>query len=350
MIATGATTPPSLSWAPLHEHAGEGRITLRFLDADGKRVQRLVVPAAAGEVPLAPSVLELAPGDYDVEASREGASPAIVARFSVLPRPAGEIARGAVARLDAADLPPELQAAAACARERARLLAEPFSEARGVQLVEPPARLAREVASEVASILEGEDPYRRRPGEIWRVLYGLPFRLYAPKAAAGDDPVMVVIALHGAGGDENLFLTGYGAGRLRELADEHGFLVVCPLTTAFSTRPEVFDGLMAELSREYAIDPDRVAVVGHSLGAGAAAILARARPDALAAVALIAGGGFATDLPVPTLVVAGGLDPIMGRRTGPGIRVYPSEGHTLLVERCLPEVIAFLLDHRREGD
>jgi poly(3-hydroxybutyrate) depolymerase len=252
---------------------------------------------------------------------------------------------------------PDLVQARASAAARNRLLVDRPSPWRSAEFLADPAGLAASLAGEIAALLRGENPYRRRVGDTWRSLVRrgarIPFRLYAPHRAAGDEPLPLLIALHGAGGDENLFFEGYGLGLVTRLADELGFLVAAPHTVRFSTRPEVLDLLLETLSREYAVDPRRVLLLGHSLGALAAGTAARARSGRVAALCLIAGRvlGPEAGLP-PTLLVLGGLDPLFpAGRTSPQsafeVRRYPRFGHTLVVGHALPDAVRWLLRHRR---
>lgn len=73
----------------------------------------------------------------------------------------------------------------------------------------PAARILRQ-AEELAEALRRETPYLPRPGEFWLALAGKGrtiVRLLAPPSMAKDRPVPLVIALHGAGGSENLSST-----------------------------------------------------------------------------------------------------------------------------------------------
>lgn len=187
----------------------------------------------------------------------------------------------------------------------------------------------------------------------------LPFLLYLPPAAESR-PVPLVVALHGAGGDERMFLAGYGAGRLLSLARERGFAVLAPLTTALMNRPDRWDALIAVAGTRGRIDPSRVYLLGHSLGAGAAWGLARQRSESIAAVACLAGACGSGGPGPPLLVVAAEVDPLAqparleaaataARATGQsvGYRVAEGWGHTLMVGAVLDEVITWLLGHSR---
>ena len=56
----------------------------------------------------------------------------------------------------------------------------------------------------------------------------MPFRVCAPRAWNGSDPLPLVMFLHGAWNNENSYVD-QNEGQLKRLADEHGFLLVSPL-------------------------------------------------------------------------------------------------------------------------
>ena len=121
-------------------------------------------------------------------------------------------------------------------------------------------------------------------------------------------------ALHGLTGSENLFFDGYGNGIIPRLATERGWIVVAtrvsgPLSS--EPAPDVV-GILNELSKRYPIDPKRVYLLGHSLGAAHAVQLAQKHPGKFAAIAALSGGAGVTtpeaikDLPI--FVGCGKLD------------------------------------------
>ncbi|MFY7921905.1 MAG: alpha/beta hydrolase [Gemmatimonas sp.] len=276
-------------------------------------------------------------------------------------RPAREVRAALIARLAALDSAGPLAQPIASARARVALLVDTVSAERSAEFLTDPAALARAVTAEVSALEKGRNPYARAVGDLWRSYRGasgaaVPMRVIAPKAAASG-AVGVLIALHGAGGDENMFAMGYGQGIAARLARENNLLFVSLATTPFMTSAVNFDSLTAVLGREYQLDATRIYVIGHSMGAGAAARLAQERPQALAAVVCLAGGSAVTAAGAPPILFIGAqLDPVI-----PAVRVKtaaaatPSgtyeeranEGHTLMVRAGVLRGVPWLLQHTR---
>jgi pimeloyl-ACP methyl ester carboxylesterase len=124
-----------------------------------------------------------------------------------------------------------------------------------------------------------------------------------------------------------------------------------------------FDALLEAAAAAYPVDRDRVYVVGHSMGAGVAAMIAQVRADRLAGVVCIAGGprGRLEAQPAPMLVFAGEFDPLFparrmreqatqaakdGRRVE--FREAKGNGHTLIVGAKLAEAVEWMLARKLE--
>jgi predicted esterase len=283
------------------------------------------------------------------------------AHVSVVRQPPSVTRTAHAARLDAlAPEDPALVEALVSVRARNDVLVDAPDPTRSITWLVDPHRHATEVAGEIAVLEAGHDPYRGRAGHLWRVVpYGaspIPVRLYVPPACVEVNAPLLV-ALHGMGGDENVWAEGYGAGLLVELAEEHGFVLAAPLTyRALLGAGAVLDALVDTIADDVPIDRDRVVVLGHSLGAGVALAMARARPDHLRAVAGLCGGGILPDA-VPTLLVYGALDrlappsrqaAVVERARAAGaeieVRVMEHQGHTLGVPEALPGAIRWLLE------
>ena len=130
-----------------------------------------------------------------------------------------------------------------------------------------------------------------------------PYLLYVPETL-GNEPVPLVVMLHGGTQDGAAFASATG---MNALADEHGFVVAYPeqVTSAnpmrywnwFSPADQNRGGgeaaLLADLvhgvGREAPIDTDRVFVAGFSAGAAMAAVLGDQYPDVFAAVGVHSG-------------------------------------------------------------
>lgn len=258
----------------------------------------------------------------------------------------------------------------ACCIARNRLLSDVPSPTSSAQFLADPAQLQREIAREIGELQRGNEPYIQRDGDTWRMLTvggtQVPFRVFAPPTRDDGAKRPLIIALHGAGGDENMFMDAYGAGVIKTLATEKDFIVVSPLTYPIAGDAALLDALIDEMTTCYAIDPTRVYLIGHSLGAGAAMGLAMARPDRIAATCCIAGAGGivpqSKNMP-PMLIIAAELDALAGpnaaergakvagkaRANGVPIdyRIMRDWGHTLCVGPALPDAIDWLLAHSR---
>lgn len=257
----------------------------------------------------------------------------------------------------------------AIARERASALTDMPSEVNSTEFLQDLGALATSLEAEELPALEaGENPYDHKEGEFVMPLIltsatgqqAVACRVYAPPQATARSPVPVVIAFHGAGGDEAMWLHAYGAGMLKELADRHGFLVVSPSTFSFAMKPALVDALLEQLRSCYTIDDARICIMGHSLGAQAAVSIAWSRPRVFAGCVLFAGGRPPLRVSlagVPTLVVLGGQDPIApadrlsqawtAAQEKPGadiqVRTVEEAGHTLLVTTELDRCIEWLM-------
>ena len=158
-----------------------------------------------------------------------------------------------------------------------------------------------------------------------------------------------------------MFLEGYGVGMIKRIADKHGVLIASPSTNKFGGNPAHFDKLLASLNSEYKIDPQRIYVLGHSMGAGATAALARALPDKIAAACCVAGGGGyqgKNGIP-PLLAIVAEVDGVIppagliaaaekAKEAGAPVELLemPGFGHTLVVGSTLERAVDWLLGHK----
>jgi len=352
---------------PLRDAPGAEPIdaTLALLDGAGETLAQAPVTIGAG-----PSVVELPlrrmadeAGDYELSLRAPGVDPLLVGRVASV---CGSLdaKRSAHARaLASIEIKPDLRHALAAARSRNELLTDAPSAGASTTLVAGLGAIAASMPQEIEALREGRDPYAGRTGHYWRTIRlgdsDIPVRVYAPKSAKPGAPL--VIALHGAGGDENLFPDGYGAGLITDLADRHGFIVVSPRTEFFIANPRAFEAVIREMEQDYRVDPRRLYAVGHSLGAVAIASSGPGLEGRLAAGLCLAGPVFVqpNHSGPPMLVIGAELDPIASperlagyldawRESGMRVehRVIDGQGHTLMVNDALPMGVDWLLQRR----
>jgi predicted esterase len=178
-------------------------------------------------------------------------------------------------------------------------------------------------------------------------------RLLVPPQLNPTTPVPLVVALHGAGGSENLFFEGYGAGHVVKECERRGWLLVAPRAGLFGA-PPVAD-IVTALSGRYPVDPRAVFLVGHSMGAGQAAELAQQSPAKDRAVALLGGAARVRDAKafaaLPLFVGVGTQDDLalsssrslnkIFMKAGAKkltYREYDGADHLVIVRTALPDV------------
>jgi len=175
-------------------------------------------------------------------------------------------------------------------------------------------------------IEKGEDPLRARRGDIhWAYLSAIddtaqPYRFYIPANYDAKKKWPMVVALHGMEGDENSFFAGYDNGAIRRVAEERGYIIVCPkgrgpYSMYLASAESDVIAVINEMKRDFSIDDDRVYLMGHSMGGYGAWSIAVNNPDIFAAIAPISGGGTPLSRPklkaithVPWIVVHGEKD------------------------------------------
>lgn len=370
VLVSGRDPQVEVSAAVLYDdpaNAESRTLDIRLRDLRGTELARgrLGIPAGAGAgtviaLGLDASTILNAPGRYTLEATLEGAQVPLRADVFVLAEPADDIRTRLLGEIAA--LPPTVDAQSrAAATARAGLIVERPSETNSAQFIANPAALADDVQREVRALAAGRNPYELRVGDQWRVILGpsgpIPVRIYAPRDVALGARMPVVIALHGAGGDENMFLEGYGAGRLRALADSLSFILVSPATTPFVRDLAGLDSTLAVLEREFVIDRGTVYLIGHSMGGAAAIQLAAGRREMVRAAAIIAGAGVApengqmaptfflaaeTDLVIPAPRVRAAYEQAVRVGAVTEFALARDWGHTLVVGARLDEVVRWL--------
>ena len=177
------------------------------------------------------------------------------------------------------------------------------------------------------------------------------YKLFIP-AGAGDQPLPLVVMLHGCTQGPDDFAAGTA---MNELAQAQGVYVLYPAQSQQANpqrcwnwfkhshqqrgrgEPALLAGMTRQVMAQYSVDPSRVYVAGLSAGGAMAAILGDTHPDLYAAVGVHSGlaAGAASDLPsalqamqgngarpkvsarqVPTIVFHGDADATVHPRNG----------------------------------
>jgi predicted esterase len=224
----------------------------------------------------------------------------------------------------------------------ARDLAEGIQTAREPQAetVLPIARMLREA--------EELDAGRLEPAQIEEFLFARQgatiLRAYVPKNLRGE--AVVVLALHGAGGSENLFFEGYGAGLGVSEAKKRGWVFLSPRATPNASR----DALQW-LEEVRGIKPRRLFIMGHSMGGGLALGTGDLKPSAIALFAP-AARAIPKNLETTPIFLAVGKQEILMLRTGAlalaeavkrqgEFKEYDPCEHLMIVAEALPDAYRF---------
>jgi pimeloyl-ACP methyl ester carboxylesterase len=205
---------------------------------------------------------------------------------------------------------------------------------------------------------EGKSGWRAAPGDYWMAtLYRerkVAFRLFIPKQFQPNRPIPLVVALHGAGGNEHLFFEGCGLGIVLKEAEKRGWAVIAPRAEAGLTH---IGGALEAAQQLLPIDPARIYLMGHSMG-GAHSFAAIAQfPDRFRAVAIFAGAGQPTQVPadLPILMTVGeqelgmlknNIENAYRRLQGLNLKTldykkYDGCDHLMIVREAMPDAFAF---------
>lgn len=195
--------------------------------------------------------------------------------------------------------------------------------------------------------------------EIPLVRYeGSAFRVAFPPKVIGkrDVPVNLVIALHGAGGSENMFFESYGRGLAAKEALKRGWVFVSPSSTMTASQNAV-----NWLQTVRGLKLGKVFVMGHSMGGGIALGSGRMtpKPSAVALFAPAAGSAAKRDTQVPIFLAVGkqeigmlrnsvlALSRDMSSRADFKFKEFDPCEHLMIVADALPDAYAFFDRHAR---
>ncbi|MBX3421716.1 MAG: hypothetical protein KF752_09190 [Pirellulaceae bacterium] len=228
----------------------------------------------------------------------------------------------------------------------------------------PAAQLLEQTERALQLVQAGKPAYgMSQPGQSW-IVSGKGanerwLRVRAPKAASAGQPLPLVLALHGAGGSENMFFDTYGDGKVVRLSEERGWLLAAP-RAGMGYSGYKLEQLVDWIDQLYPVDRRSVFVVGHSMGAGGAVTLTSAAKQKPTAVAALGGGraiketvGFEG---VPVFVAAGShdfgragamqlADSLQAGGIQASYRDYENVEHLAMVQVALDDVFKFFDSH-----
>jgi predicted peptidase len=252
----------------------------------------------------------------------------------------------------------------------------------------------RQSAELLKALEAGQDPLWQAKGDHERHYWFeparemMPYRVYVPEKWDRRSKLPMVFILHGATRDDNFYFDRDGH-ILTKLAEQHGYLVVCP----FGYRPTGGWGASAMMSggemdaarlrqtqwseqdavnvydlvtKEYPIDASRVYLFGHSMGGTGAWYFGQKYRERWAAVASSAAAINRPEVipyerlkDVPLMVVVGDKDPLAtgvratikyAREHGlnPEYVEVPGATHETIVALIEPRVFDFFDRHVRK--
>ena len=212
----------------------------------------------------------------------------------------------------------------------------------------------------------------------------MPYRLFIPSAEARKKALPLVVYLHGSGGigDDNLKqisggnATGTHVWTTPDAQRRHPTYVLAPQlpqgaqwgasgSDALPSHAEALVQLIAALTREFSLDPDRIYLTGQSLGGGGTWDIIGKRPDLFAAAVPLCGDGnpsrVAAAQRLPIWVFHGAQDPLVPvtgsrdlvaalRAVGSPVKYteYPDVGHDVWTRAYVDPALAdWLFGQRR---
>lgn len=366
-VAQAAVTVRVEHFYPPKSPAPAGAVVrLRWLDAAGVALgEPFTMPLTAAPAQAVVSLPKPArPADVSLEAAVSASGVTLMTRAVGVSLVEAPTARLSALKLAAAG-PPLLAAGTDPATFRLLLATLKYlAEGNATETDYPAARLLAETEELARAVAAGRRYYGAdRTGQFWLSLppadgskLTTPTRVQVPAGVSAERPAPLLIALHGAGGSENLFFDGYGAGKTAKFCAERGWVMAAPRSPGlFGNVP--IEKIVDELAAVYPVDRSRVYLMGHSMGAAQTAAALQQVPTRLAAAAMLGGGGGVRNAEaarqVPAFVGCGADDFALGgakalaraleKAGGKDVQFkeYAGIEHTTVVQYALPDVFAF---------
>ncbi|MDD4426578.1 MAG: prolyl oligopeptidase family serine peptidase [Mariniphaga sp.] len=245
-------------------------------------------------------------------------------------------------------------------------------------------RSARTFAADLISIMNQTNetikrmknkmhPYTGRPGDIRRAFVSAatgklePYRIYIPTSYDQKEKIPVMLVLHGGGGDENYYPDMDG-GKIREIMEKEGIIMVSPRATSWYTGDGAKDmvQLMDLVLQEYPkADKSQLYSTGVSAGGFGTYNLAIEYPGLFSAVACVSGSSRNLNKienlkNTPILIIHGGSDPVVSIENAlttsaklkelgypHELKVYPIYGHDYHAEEYMNYTLDFIKRNKK---
>lgn len=234
-----------------------------------------------------------------------------------------------------------------------------------------------DLAEELATSLEKEEnPLKLRTGDM-RLAYRspvdqelVPLRIFVPEGYDPGKTYPLVVALHGAGGDENSFMDRY-AGLFQANAQRRGYLAVSvngrgPYGGYRGKSGQDVMDVLDLIQTVYSVDRRRTYLTGHSMGGGGTIAVGFDHASRFAALAPVAGFGATSQLAkaphMPLLLAQGSADALVpverarsfyaaAKEAGLPVKYIEKEGvdHIAIVDLVMDDIFDWFDQHAQKS-
>lgn len=117
-----------------------------------------------------------------------------------------------------------------------------------------------------------------------------PYRMYIPEGKSAPNPLPLAVVLHGKGVDQNAW---FDFTPVREYAQQYGYVIAAPYGRGDffyrgAAEQDVLD-VIEDVKKKVSIDPDRIYLMGHSMGGWGCWWIGLRHPDLFATICPMSG-------------------------------------------------------------
>ncbi|HWX41353.1 MAG TPA: prolyl oligopeptidase family serine peptidase [Blastocatellia bacterium] len=169
------------------------------------------------------------------------------------------------------------------------------------------------IEAALRALLKGDDPFAADRGEVERAYRSadgqlVPYRVFLPTKYDGKSPLPLIVALHGALGDEQSYFSGlYDPATIKGELERRGYIMAAPngrsrMSTYTGPGDDDVMQVIRSVTAYYKVDASRIYLTGHSLGGFGTWLIAASHADLFAAIAPVSGGAPVPPGAVPALL------------------------------------------------